>query len=728
MPNPTMHTLFHPIRVVRLPAALLALTFATSLQPLALRAQTTATPADDTLVLSRFEVRAKTDKSYNISSATAGLKTRQDLIDIPGSIQIVPRNLIEDLGNFPYPSDFVKYAASGVASFGANNLFYLRGERLTRTFKNGIEYFPSVDDDVTTETVEVVKGAQAVLFGTRPVTQGMLLRTTKNPLYSFKGTLRAMVDSNGLIRGEVDLTGPLSQTFAGAKAAYRVVGAGQEGKLAQDGLFDNRAVIAPSLQLDWKDTTVRLRYEYSRIRTSGLFANNFLNEKNEISFISGRDQGYKAPWAFSVFTKNEFEATVIHRFTRDFESKLQVGYFSEDRGDHDNRLAINNAILLGPNGVVDSTDVLRFNLITLAQMQKMFSVVNDYIVEFDLGSRHQQTNFGWAASSVADEQALAFTAMISPQTGTTSFPIINPDFGPDIPDAALPGSVNTVQRRDAANVYILHQTHLLKDKLIATLAGSWSWASNISRLDVVNPVIKESKGDKGVYRAGLVYKPRADLSFFASKATNFVPSGADDRDQTGTPLPPSIGTVTEFGVKTAAFNGKVTGSIVWFENVTSNLPVRFNLGTPQVYALAAGVATAKGVEYDLSLRPIEGLNIIATLFDGSGPRDQTGARLPRTYTSTYSLLAKYDFQNDALKGFGVGGNFFHLGSLTQSGAPEIPGHEVYNAFVTYTHKNWYFNLGVMNITDKIFYEGGNSRFSAQPATPRTISLSTKYSF
>ena len=52
-------------------------------------AQTTA-PAEETVELSRFEVRAKTDKSYNISSATAGLKTRQDLIDIPGAIQIVP--------------------------------------------------------------------------------------------------------------------------------------------------------------------------------------------------------------------------------------------------------------------------------------------------------------------------------------------------------------------------------------------------------------------------------------------------------------------------------------------------------------------------------------------------------------------------------------------------------------------------------------------------------------
>jgi outer membrane receptor protein involved in Fe transport len=237
---------------------------------------------------------------------------------------------------------------------------------------------------------------------------------------------------------------------------------------------------------------------------------------------------------------------------------------------------------------------VRFNLLTLAQLQKMASVVNDYIVEYDLGTHHQQTNFGWAASSVDDEQALVFTPLISPQTGTTSFPIINPDFGPDVPDAALPGSVNTVQRRDAANIYVLHQTHLLKDKLIATAAGSWSWASNSSHLDVLNPVLKESVGDKPLYRLGLVFKPRADLSFFASKATNFVPSGADDRDQSGAPLPPSTGTVTEFGVKTTAFNGKVTGSIVYFENVTANLPVRFNLGTPQVYASRGGRRHGKG--------------------------------------------------------------------------------------------------------------------------------------
>lgn len=691
------------------------------------RAQTT-TSSEDTVVLSRFEVRDKTDKSYNITSATAGLKTRQELIDIPGGIQIVPRNLIEDLGNFPYPSDFAKYASSGVASFGGNNLFYMRGERLTRTFKNGIEYFPSIDDDVTTETMEVVKGAQAVLFGTRPVTQGMLLRTTKNPLYSRQGSVRAIVDGNGMFRGEFDLTGPLSTELAGARMAYRVVGALQDGGQYQDDLFDDRAVFSPSLQMDWKDTTVRLRYEYSHIKTSGLFPNNFLDQNNEISYISGRRQGYKAPWSYSFFDKHEFESTVIHRFTGDFESKLQIAYFSEKRGDHDNRLAVNNTQILGANGVVDSTDIVRFNLLTLAQMQKMFSVVNDYIVEYELGDRHQQTNFGWAASSVADEQALVFTPLISPQTGTTSFPIINPNFGPDVPDAPLPGNVNTVQRRDAANVYVLHQAHLVKDRLIATAAGSWSWSSNTSHLDVLNAVFKESKGDKPLYRFGLVYKPRADLSFFASKATNFVPSGADDRDQSGSPLPPSTGTVKELGVKTTGFNGKVTGSIVWFENVTANLPVRFNLGTPQVYAIAAGVAKARGVEYDLNLRPVEGLNIIATMFAGSGPKDQTGARLPRTYKSTYSLLAKYEFQGGALKGFGIGGNFFHLGELTQSGAPNIPGYNVYNAFVTYSRNRWYFNVGVMNVFDKDYYAGGNSRFSAQPSTPRTFSLSTKFSF
>ena len=34
----------------------------------------------------------------------------------------------------------------------------------------------------------------------------------------------------------------------------------------------------------------------------------------------------------------------------------------------------------------------------------------------------------------------------------------------------------------------------------------------------------------------------------------------------------------------------------------------------------------------------------------------------------------------------------------------------------------------MNVFDKDYYAGGNSRFSAQPSTPRTISLSSKFSF
>ncbi|WP_414663938.1 TonB-dependent siderophore receptor [Horticoccus sp. 23ND18S-11] len=720
---------FMPLTKPSLPtrATLVAFAAALSAASVTLAQSVGAAAKEEALTLSRFEVSAKTDRSYSVSQATAGLKTRQELIDIPGSIQVIPRALLEDLGNFPYPSDFAKYASSGVASFGSNNLFYIRGERLTKTFKNGAEYFPSIDDDVTTETMEVVKGAQAVLFGTRPVTQGMLLRTTKNPLYREKGSVRVLVDSNGLLRGEFDSTGPVN-LGSGFKSAYRFIGAYQDGKQYQDHLYDDRTVLSPSFQFDLRDTTIRLRYEYSRIKTSGLFANNFLDQNNNVSYISGRRQGFKAPWSNSVFAKHEVESNVIHRFSKQFESKLQVAYFSEKRSDHDSRANNSNANLLGANGVIDASDTLRFNLLTLAQTQKLTSVVNDYIAEYDVQGHHQQTNFGWSGSTQADSQGLIATALISPQSGTAVFPIINPVFPANPADPVIPGTATTVQQRDAANIYILHQAHLINDSLIATVAGSWSWSNNTSHLDVPNAAFKESKGDKALYKLGLVYKPRKDISFFGSRATNFVPSGADDRDQSGRPLPPSTGEVTEFGTKVAAFDGKLTGSIVWFRAVTANLPVRFNLGTPQLYAVAAGVATSEGVEYDVNYRPAAGWNIIATLFSGKGAHDQTGARLPRTYKSTYSLLAKYEFQDGPLKGFGIGGNAFHLGELIQSGAPSIPAYEIYNAFFTYTRKEWSLNLGINNVTDDDFYAGGNSRFSVQPSTPRTYSLAAKYSF
>ncbi|MBP8255896.1 MAG: hypothetical protein KAX37_01135 [Opitutaceae bacterium] len=711
-------------------SSIVSIFLAAALLPISLRSQSSrATGADEeTIVMSRFEVSSKTDRSYNLTTATAGLKTRQELIDIPGSIQIVPRNLIEDLGNFPYPSDFAKYISSGLSSFGGNNLFYMRGERLTRTFKNGVEYFPSIDDDVTTETMEVVKGAQAVLFGTRPVTQGMLLRTTKVPLYSRRGSVRALVDSNGMLRGELDLTGPVDHDVGGARAAYRFVGAQQDGKFYQDGIFDDRTVLSPSFQLDWKDTTVRLRYEYSKIETSGLFPNNFLDQDNQLSYIAGRKQGYKAPWSLSTFTKHEVEGTVTHRITSNFESKLQVAFFSERRYDHDSRSNNNNNTLLGANGIVDSSDYIQFNLLTLHQMQKMFSVVNDYISIFDIAGHQQQTNFGWAASSVADQQGLVFTPLISPETGTTRFNIINPVFPANPADAIIPGTANTIQRRSAANIYVQHQAHLIQDHLIATAGGSWSWSSNTSHLDVVNAAHKESKGDKGVYKVGLVYKPRADLSFFASQATNFAPAGADDRDPNGIPLPPTLGKVQELGVKTMALNGRVTASMVWFRNDAKNLPVRFNLGQPNVYALAAGSVRTEGVEYDLNLRPVDGWTVIATLFDGRGTHDQTGATLVRTYRKTWSLLTKYDFADGPLKGFGIGANLFHMGATYQRPLPAFPDYDVYNVFATYTHKEWNFNLGINNVFDEDYAAGGNSRFVVYPSTPRTFSLTAKYNF
>lgn len=83
--------------VISLGSSIVSAFLSAAILPASLSAQTARSGGaeEETIVMSRFEVSSKTDRSYNLTTATAGLKTRQELIDIPGSIQIVPRNLIE---------------------------------------------------------------------------------------------------------------------------------------------------------------------------------------------------------------------------------------------------------------------------------------------------------------------------------------------------------------------------------------------------------------------------------------------------------------------------------------------------------------------------------------------------------------------------------------------------------------------------------------------------------
>ena len=72
--------------------------------------------------LSAFQVESTQGGGYLSHHATSGFRSRKELLDIPQAITVVPRDLIDDLGQFRNEVDIVKYAAAGISAEHKGNM------------------------------------------------------------------------------------------------------------------------------------------------------------------------------------------------------------------------------------------------------------------------------------------------------------------------------------------------------------------------------------------------------------------------------------------------------------------------------------------------------------------------------------------------------------------------------------------------------------------------------
>jgi iron complex outermembrane receptor protein len=108
-------------------------------------------------------------------------------------------------------------------------------------------------DPATADRIEILKGPSGALFGDIDPA-GRVNIVSKTPRFETGGSLTATVGSFGLQRGELDVTGPITDTLAG-----RLVLVGETSDGWRDPVGLDRSVIAPSLT--WRPTAnARLTY------------------------------------------------------------------------------------------------------------------------------------------------------------------------------------------------------------------------------------------------------------------------------------------------------------------------------------------------------------------------------------------------------------------------------------------------------------------------------------
>jgi len=146
------------VRVVYFLAAILTVPPAAFGQASAAAKPTETKDEPEPVVLSAFEVVMTQDKGYHHGSSINALKSDDRIMDIPQSLQVITRDMIDDIGTINV-SDILNYA--GVSNFYQGDSAVVRGQVLRPSKRGHVRLLIGGLDDQ--RKVPVVRSEERVL-------------------------------------------------------------------------------------------------------------------------------------------------------------------------------------------------------------------------------------------------------------------------------------------------------------------------------------------------------------------------------------------------------------------------------------------------------------------------------------------------------------------------------------------------------------------------------------
>ena len=697
-----------------------ALAFAAATLPLAAPVALAETGAAEAEDANAIVVSARHD-SYHPDTTSTATKTDTPLIDVPQSVTVLTRQQLDDqaLGRL---GEALRYVPGVALSQGEGNRdqITLRGQATTADFyldglRDDAQYYRSL---FNTERVEVLKGANAMIFG-RGGGGGVVNRVSKLARFdTASGVLSAGVDSfaAGSIAG--DTNQPLSDT-----AALRV-NADYEVFANHRDIFGGHFIgIAPTLGLKLGDkTAIVLAYEYdedARVADRGVPSLNGVP-------ITGYDKTF-----FGSPTLNRSRvkahiarARIDHQFTDSLSANF-TGQFASYNKYYANILpsaaTATTVTLTGyDNGVKRSNWIAQGNLVWKGETGGLrhtlllgFEASNQ-----DTDSNRRDTRFAAAGGALAASTTVALAR-------TITLPAISFT-------ALVTDNTSQVQTR---SLYVQDQIEIGEHvQIVAGLRRDWFDMTSVNHL--TSFAGKRSDG-KWSPRLGLIIKPQKNLSIYASYARSFLPQSGDQFSvlaaNTVTLEPEEFRNI-EAGVKWDLPGGlSFTSALFQIDRANTRLSDPANPG----FFLLGGKSRVRGFEGALSGRVLPQWQVsmgyshqtgeILSAITSGTTLIPAGRKLNQLPSDQFSAWSRYDLS----KKLGVGLGLVHQAKqfATISNAVTLPAFTRLDAAVYYNASSAVsFQLNVENITDTRYYPSANSDFNIATGEPIKARLTARIKF
>ncbi|MFV5688337.1 TonB-dependent siderophore receptor [Flavobacterium sp. ZT3R25] len=707
-----------------------------------------------------------------VSVLRSGLKP----MDIPQSVQVIGAEIIEQQQAIRL-SDVIKNANGvyvGSARGGAQESLWSRGYDMSANnmFKNGFRFNAgSIPEVSSLERVEFLKGGSALLFGN--VTPGGILNlVTKTPQFTQGGQLSMQVGSYAFYKPAIDFYGPINKFIA-----YRFNASYENSESFRDFVKNDRIYINPSVLFKISDKTQitaqgdYLSADWTPDFGTGIFGKTILDIPS--------NKYFGALWS----TGNTKSSSASVLFNHDFNSNWKLGFNSSFQSYH--RTQKSTAQL----NTIDVNGNWKRGLTQSDAAEKIFADQLSLQGTFKTGSiKHQIFTGVDYENSSAPSYTYGFyatpTSTTAITTENTAINLFNYDYSTQSLNVPYLTRATQLATTDTERFGVYAQDLISVNNYIKVLAGlRWSWQESdvttskevigkINGVDTITTTLENAIPTTGVKtlnrayspKAGLVIQPNKDLSLFASYSNSFTPNTGTTVDLK--PLDPSIIDQYEAGIKKDFWKGILSTNVTVYQIQNSNFAQTVQFGTdgisPNVNTNLkelVGGTKGKGIEADITARPVVGLNINAgysfnetkiSKSSGTSGSLVVGDLLARTPKHTANLSFFYKLPSGVLKGLTFGAIGSYIGNRTggwndryvwTENKPvttpktytvtiedrDIPlqGYTTVDASVGYDWEKVSILCKVSNITDELNYTV-HENYSVNPIAPRQVMVSLKY--
>lgn len=665
---------------------------------------TTAKPRSNELP--NIEVKAQAQGGNTVISGAS--KSSSNLLELPQSVSVVS---LDDLRDRVVHSskDALAYTPGVIAGQGEGRRdeFYIRGFYSPRdTMLDGMRddslYFRDI---ATTESLEVIKGATAALYG-RGAAGGLINRITKKPQAHQATELELALGSQRQRRASMDAGGAMN-----ADVNARLIAAYDAGNSYRDVVHHQRVLLAPSISWSISPATqLLLQAELQREDHT---------PDRGIPAVSGRAVKVDASTFYGE--KFDFTKTDSDVLKARFEHKLnqQLRFINHTQWSQTELDGVNTR-----NRRVNSNGTLSRQITYFPIQQKNF--VNQSELSYAIDNHLILAGLELAQQSrdtLVRQTGVAFPVdLMHPQQLMTA-----PDF------KSLPVAIDSRFDADTSALYVQDQI-ALNAQWDLLLGGRFDQFKQKQIKRNANNAASERTDHLFSPRLGMVYKMSPQQSVYATLSRSYQPAGGDllYTGSTAFDQVKALRTdLQEIGIKQDWMDKRFYTSIALFRVEQSNQLTADPSDVTGLRQLQIGRQGNQGLELEVQGRIAEStqFNAAYTYNDAKilASHDiRVGNRAEMTPSHNASLWLKQDFLQNWSAGLGVVAHSEQY-ALTDN-TVRLPGYARLDLVVAYHQKDYDLALKVANLGNTSYIESANNNVQLQPGAPLNAMLTFKLRF